>query len=439
MPAAALARSALGAREGEEKAVLLAFCYFFLLLCSYYLLRPVRDAMAANAGLERLPELFTYTFVVMLVITPVFGTLVSRVPKRQLLPVVYAFFATNLILFYVAFSAQPDSPRAAGIFFVWLSVFNMFVVSVFWSFMADVFRGGEARRLFGPIAAGGSAGAIVGPGLTQWLATGMGTGGLLLVATVLLLATVPCIRALGHWSVQRHGELPGTAAESSRPIGGSAFAGVTLVARSPYLLGVALLLTLGATAGTFMYLELQRVVFAAIPETLARTAFFARLDLAVNLLAFVCQGFVTSRLVGRLGIAGGLAAMPLVALASFVWLALTPLLIPLAFSQVLRRAGEFAVAKPSRDMLYTAVDPEAKYKAKNFIDTVVQRGSDSGASWGYASLQQAGTSLSGFAAACAAMMLVLTAIGLILGRAYDRREKAIASTEQGNARVQKPA
>jgi AAA family ATP:ADP antiporter len=423
MPAAALARTLLGARPGEERAVILAFAYFFLLLCSYYLLRPVRDAMAANAGLGRLPELFTYTFLVMLAITPLFGALVARVRKRNLLPVVYGFFAINLFLFYLAFDADPGSQRTAATFFVWLSVFNMFVVSVFWSFMADVFRGEEARRLFGPIAAGGSAGAIVGPGLTQALATGIGTAGLVMVSMFMLLATIPCIRALGHWSVERHGEPPGTAAESVEPIGGGALSGVVLVAGSPYLLGIVLVLTLGATAGTFMYLELQRIASAEYLDTAERTAFFARLDLGVNLFAFLLQGFVVTRIVRRFGVTGGLVAMPLLALASFVWLMLAPFLFPLAVSQVLRRAGEFGVAKPSREVLFTAVDPETKYKAKNFIDTVVQRGADTAASWMHGLLQAKGMLLAGFGALSALTMIVLVVLGVALGRSYSRRER----------------
>jgi AAA family ATP:ADP antiporter len=419
-----MARKLLGARHGEERAVVLAFAYFFLLLCSYYLLRPVRDAMAANAGLGRLPELFTYTFIVMLVITPMFGALVSRVRKRLLLPITYGFFALNMFLFYLAFSADPGSQRTAATFFVWLSVFNMFVVSVFWSFMADVFRGDEARRLFGPIAAGGSAGAIIGPLLTQSLAAGLGTAGLVMLSMLLLLATIPCIRALGHWSVERHGEAPGTAAESVEPIGGGALAGVTLVLRSPYLMGIVAMLGLGAVAGTFMYFELQRLASAAYTDTALRTAFFARLDLGVNLLAFVMQGMVTSRIIKRFALTGGLVTMPLVAFGSFIWLVLAPFLLPLAISQVLRRAGEFGVAKPSREVLFTAVDPESKYKAKNFIDTVVQRGSDTVAGWLHGFLQAKGFLLAGFGALSAVIMVVLAVLGVALGRAYAVRELA---------------
>ncbi len=401
--------------------MLLAFTYFFLLLCSYYLLRPVRDAMAGTAGLTNLPLLFTATFFVMLAITPLFGALASRIRKRLLLPVVYGFFAANMLLFYVAFTVNPASSYTAAAFFVWLSVFNMFVVSVFWSFMADVFRGEEAMRLFGPITAGGGAGAILGPLLTQSLALSFGTAGLVLLAMVMLVGTIPCIRALGHWSVERHGEPPGTGPESSRPIGGSAWSGLVRVARSPYLLGVVCMIAVGTTVGTFMYAEIQQAAQQNFPDAAERTRFFARLDLAVNVLAFVLQGFVAARLIRWVGLSGALVTLPLVALGSFIWLALAPVLLPLAVTQVLRRAGEFGVAKPAREVLFTVVDPESKYKAKNFIDTVVQRGSDTGAIWLHRSLVEQGMALSGIAIACAAAMPVMVAIGLALGRSFRRR------------------
>lgn len=424
MPVAAMARSLLGARPGEERAVLLAFSYFFLLLCSYYLLRPVRDAMGTAAGLGRLPMLFTATFVVMVAITPIFGALVAKVRKRNLLPVVYGFFATNMLGFYFAFRADPDSAATASAFFVWLSVFNMFVVSVFWSFMADVFRGEEAKRLFGPIAAGGSAGAILGPVLTQTLAHGIGTAGLVMLSTSMLLLTIPCIRALGHWSVARHGEPPGTAAESAQPIGGSILAGVTMVARSPYLLGISSLLAFGALVGTFMYMELLDIASTAFADTATRTVFFARLDLGVNILAFLLQGVITMRLIRRFGMAGALVTMPLVALGSFVWLVMAPFLMPLAVTQILRRAGEFGIARPCREALFTAVDAETKYKAKNFIDTVVQRGSDTAAAWTHGLLNASGVLLAGFAALSALSMVVMIGVGAALGRAFTARENA---------------
>lgn len=410
-------------RKGEERAVALAFAYFFLLLCCYYLLRPLRDAMAATAGLGRMPELFTYTFLVMLAITPLFGSLVAKVRKRLLLPVTYLFFASNMLLFVGLFHTDPESRSTAAAFYVWLSVFNMFVVSVFWSFMADIFRGGEAKRLFGPISAGGSAGAICGPLLTQFLADDMGPAGLVLLSTILLLLTIPLIRSLGRWSAHHHGEdglSDGVGGEGS--IGGGALAGVKAVFSSPYLLGIASILVVGAIVGTFMYLELQRMVFAAYPDVNDRTTFFARLDLAGNVLAMIFQGVVVSRIIARLGLTGGLVLMPLIALASFVWLLAVPMLLPLAVSQVLRRSGEFGLSKPSREVLYTAVDAETKYKAKNFIDTVVQRGSDTAGSWLHGLLALRGIALDGFAAASAALMLVLVAVGVGLARAFKVRE-----------------
>ncbi|MCU0975718.1 MAG: MFS transporter [Steroidobacteraceae bacterium] len=425
--AGAALRSLFGAREGEERAVLVAFLYFFLLLSSYYLLRPVRDAMGASAGIGRMPWLFTATFLVMLAITPVFGVLVSRIQKRRLLPVVYAFFALNLIGFSVAFALDPGSAATASAFFVWLSVFNFFVVSVFWSFMADVFRGEEAKRLFGPIAAGGSTGAILGPILTQALVGPIGVAGLVALSTLLLLGTIPCIRVLGRWSVARHGDPPDTAADSANPIGGRALAGIVLLARSPYLLGIASIIVLGSVAGTFMYLELLEFAAARYPDAAGRTGFFARLDLAVNLLSLVLQSLIATRIIRRFGVTGGLVCMPLVALASFAWLVLAPFLMTLAVSQVLRRAGEFGIGKPAREVLFTVVDPEAKYKAKNVIDTVVQRGSDMGASWLHGALNAAGTSLAGFAAAGAALMAALVGVGFALGRGYSRREAAASA------------
>lgn len=401
----------------------MAFAYFFLLLCCYYLLRPLRDAMAATAGLGRLPELFTYTFLVMLAITPLFGTLVARVRKRLLLPITYLFFASNMLLFVGLFHADPGSRTAAAAFYVWLSVFNMFVVSVFWSFMADIFRGGEAKRLFGPISAGGSAGAICGPLITQWLAVEMGPAGLVMLSTAMLVLTIPLIRSLGRWSTHQHGEQE-LAAQSDREgsIGGGALGGVRALFASTYLLGIASILLIGAIVGTFMYLELQRLAFEAYPEVGDRTRFFARLDLAGNVLALIFQGVVVSRIIARLGLVGGLVLMPLIALTSFVWLLAVPMLMPLAISQVLRRSGEFGLSKPSREVLYTAVDAETKYKAKNFIDTVVQRGSDTAGSWLHGLLAVRGVALDGFAAISGVLMLVLVGVGVWLARAFKLRE-----------------
>ena len=423
MPINRLTRSVLQARPGEERAVGLAFLYFFLLLCSYYLLRPLRDAMAIGAGLENLPWLYTATFFAMLTLTPFFGVLVSRVRKQLLLPIINGFFASNLLVFYLLFKFDPESQWVAISFFVWLSVFNMFVVSVFWSFMADVFRDEEAKRLFGPIAAGGGTGAIAGslfmPVLVSWIGVDAAFG----VATLLLLATLPCIYGLSRWAEERHGHFVVPPNDPGGRIGGSAFAGFLLVVRSPYLLGIFAIIGIGSVTSTFMYNELLYHVEAAYPDLSARATFFSRLDFSVNLLAWMFQGFVVARLIRRFDLTGALISMPIIALLSFAWLAATPILMSLAGSQVVRRAGEMGIAKPCREVLFTVVDGETKYKAKNFIDTVLQRGGDMIGVWLHLLLHSAGVALAGFAILCGASMLAATAISHNLGRAFAGRQK----------------
>ncbi len=418
-----LTRSVLRARPGEEKAVGLAFLYFFMLMCSYYLMRPLRDALPANTGLENLALLFTATFTIMLVLTPIFGGLVSRVRKQVLLPVTYLFFASNLLVFYLWFKLDPDSWALAVAFFVWLSVFNMFVVSVFWSFMADVFRDEEAKRLFGPIMAGGGAGAIVGPALTKLLAPWIGVDAVVGLSLLLLLGTLPCIRGLSGWAETRHGHFVLPKHDPRAKIGGGALDGVRLVARSPYLLGISAIIAFGSMAGTFMYFELQHYVAAEFPDIAERTNYYANLDLWVNGLAWIFQAFVVTHLIRFLGLTRALVAMPVIAFASFAWLAASPILILLSASQVLRRAGEFGLGKPCREVLFTVVDPATKYKAKNFIDTTLQRTGDMAGAWGHVGLQALGVTLAGFAAICAVGMLAIAWIAASLGREFHRREK----------------
>jgi ATP:ADP antiporter, AAA family len=415
------APSPIARRPGEQRALAMAFVCFFLLLCSYYLLRPLREAMGAQAGLANLKWLFTATLGSMLVLTPLFGALVARVRKRLLLPVTNAFFVGNLLLFYAAFTADPASVWTARVFFVWLSVFNYFVVSVFWSFMVDVFSSEQARRLFGPIAAGGSAGAIVGPLLAQGLVAPLGVAGLVLLSAGLLAGTIACIRWLGHWS-ESQGAKAAHPGESDRSIGGGALAGLLLTARSPYLLGICAIVALASVAGTLMYFELQRLVTAQYADTITRTEFFARLDLAVSLAAIGLQGFATSRLVARFRMTGALVIMPVAAMVSFAWLAAMPLLTVLAATQVVRRAGEFGIGKPCREMLFSTVDAETKYKSKNFIDTVVQRASDTSGAWLHTLLATQGVTLAGFAGTGAALMAVLFFLSLAMARAYELRE-----------------
>lgn len=418
---ASLMQRVLRARPGEERAVGFAFAYFFMLMCSYYLLRPLRDAMAIEAGLDKLPWLYVGTFAAMLILSPSFGALVARVRKQLLLPVTYAFFASNLAAFYLLLKLMPEARWIAVAFYIWVSTFNMFVVSVFWSFMADVFRDEEAKRLFGPIAAGGGTGAIAGPFLMQYVVPRLGVDAVVGLSMLFLLGTLPCIRALARWAEARHGRFVLPAGDPDARIGGSIAANLSLVVRSPYLLGITATIAIGSIAAAFMYNELLRFVEAGYPDLATRSAYLGRIDLAVNITSWVFQGLVVGWLIRRFELTGALVAVPLAALASFFALAAGPVLLVLAAGQVLRRAGEYGIAKPSREVLFTVVDAETKYKAKNFIDTVMQRGSDLVGVWLFAAIHGAGVGLAGYAWICAAMMVPAIAIAVALGRSFERR------------------
>jgi AAA family ATP:ADP antiporter len=414
-----LVRSLLRAKPGEERAVGIAFAYFFLLMCGYYLLRPLRDAMASGA-VDDLFWFYVGTFTLMLILTPMFGALVSRVRKPLLLPVTYLFFAANLAAFYVLFKVMPGSKSLAAGFFIWLSAYNYFVVSVFWSFMADVFRDEEAKRLFGPIAAGGGTGAIVGPLLMQFLVPRIGVDAVVFLAMLMLLATLPCIRALARWGEARHGRFVLPPGDPEARIGGGMLSGLVLVARSRYLLGIFTIIALGSVAAAFMYSELLRMVGVAYTDLASRAQFFGRLDFAVNIASWLFQGFVVGWLIRRFQLAGALVTIPIVALLSFLALAASPVLMVLAAGQILRRGGEYGIAKPSREVLFTIVDAESKYKAKNFIDTVMQRGVDLVGIGLVTLAHAAGIGLVGYAWIGAILMLPAIAVSRGLGRAFER-------------------
>jgi len=390
-----------------------AFAYFFLLLASYYILRPLRDEMGIAGGLAKLPWVFTATFVAMLAAVPLFGLITKRLPRRRFLPLVYGFFILNLLLFYAAFQVKPWHTVTARVFFVWVSVFNLFVVSVFWSFMVDLFNSSQGKRLFGLIAAGGTAGAITGPLLTALLAAPLGPVNLLPLSALLLAGTVLCIVRLGRWADCESGT---ASVRANEPLGGSMLGGLTLIVRSPYLLAIALFMLLFTTLSTFVYFEQAHIVAQSFADSANRTQFFALLDLSVNTLTVLTQLFITSRLLTRMGVAATLALMPLVSALGFALLALTPALTALAGFQVLRRAGEYAITRPARELLYTVVDRETKYKAKNALDTVVYRGGDALAGWLFTGLKALGAGLAAIAWIAVPLAIVWTGVAYWLGR-----------------------
>lgn len=366
--------------EAQERVgIALAFAYFFCLLCGYYLLRPVREEMGVQGGIANLKWLFTAVFVAMLAITPVFGWLAARLPRQRLLPTVYVFFALNLIVFYV-FWRDPASAHWIGpVFFVWVSVFNLFVVSVFWSFMADLFTLEQSERLYGPIAAGGSLGAITGPLIATSIVQRLGIPTLLLVSCGFLILCIVCIVLLARWArrVPRSSHSSG----DEVPLGGRAWDGVMLVLRSPYLLLFVGYIFLHSIIGTLLYFEQNRAVGAALSSPAERTALFAKIDLIVNIVTVLVQIFALSALVKRIGVAWALALLPLLALLGFAVYLASPTLSILIALMVARRAGEYAIARPAREMLFTVLPRAVKYKAKNFLDTTVFRGADATSGW----------------------------------------------------------
>lgn len=369
-------------QTGEWPRFLLAFAYFFFLLGGYFMLRPLRGTVASNNS-EYLHLLYTATFITMLLIVPVFGWLVSRFRRGRFIPGIYLFFMTNLVYFIVAFDGDNASPWVQRSFYVWLSVFNLFVVSIFWSFMADIFRPGQAQRLFGSIMAGGSLGAIAGPLVTARLVGGMGSQGVMGASLLCLLIATMLAIALSRWVRQEKDSPP------DQVIGGRILEGAVHVFRSKYLLLVCLLMLTHNLVSTFLYNGLAVLVDQNIDGFAPRTEFFSWVDLVVQVLAFTLQFLVTSRLVIALGMPRTAILPPVLLAGGFVILGSSLGLILFAAVQVAQRSLNYGVLGPIKEMLFTVVDRETKYKSKNFIDTVVYRGSDVTASWlfkGYMSL-----------------------------------------------------
>jgi AAA family ATP:ADP antiporter len=405
-------------RSGETPALLWSFTYFFCLLSGYYILRPVRDEMGIQGGVQNLPWLFTATFISMLAAVPLFGWLSARFPRRIVLPVVYWFFIVNLVVFFVAFQITELRPLVARAFFVWVSVFNLFVVSVFWSFMVDLFSDEQGKRLFGFIAAGGTCGAIAGPALTTVLAPALGPVNLLWISAGLLAAAVICIHRLIAWAGGHH-EIAPTAGAQGASLGGSVWAGLHHVVRSPYLLGICFYLLCYTSLSTLLYLEMARLVSIEFTSSRERTQLFAALDLTVNALTLAIQVFVTGRLLPRIGVTATLALLPALAVLGFIVLGMAPVLLLLAALGILRRAGEFALSKPAREILFTVIAREEKYKAKNVIDTAVYRGGDMLSSWLVAALRGLGLGLPALSFAAVPLAIAWLATSIWLGRRYE--------------------
>jgi len=422
----------VGLKPGEFYPVAWSFIYFFSLLSAYYMLRSVRDAMAIMGGTQNIPWLFTGTFVVMILATPVFGWIASRYPRKKFLPWVYYFFIFNILIFFSLFTYvlrnDLETVWIARAFFVWLSVFNLFVVSVFWSFMADIYSKEQGRRLFGVISAGGSAGALLGPLMTSVLVVPLGFQNLLPLSAGLLMFSVYCVAQLRRWAERGTSEGREVVVDTSKPIGGGALAGVRLVLTSPYLAAIALGGVFASFMGTATYIYMAQLVSENFATTDEQTQVFAMLDALTNALSLIGQLIIVKQVVQRFGVGVSLAVLPLVSVIGFALLAVNPVFIVIAALQVIRRSLTFGLGKPTSDMLYSVVSPEEKYKAKNFTETALYRGGDLVGAW--AVRMMAGLGLSGISLVCVPIAAIWTATALWLGRDYKRRDKAISAEQE---------
>ena len=397
-------------RPEEVRALLWSFAYFFCLLAAYYILRPLRDEMGVAGGVRNLQWLFTATFVTMLAAVPLYGALVARLPRRRFIPIVYHFFVINLAIFWVLLALGVERQTVARVFFVWISVFVLFAVSVFWSFMADLYNAEQSKRLYGFIAAGGSAGALAGPGLTIVLAPMIGATHLLILAAVFLEVAVFCAMRLEVKEVHKQ-----------ERIGGGAIDGLLLVVRSPYIAGIFLWVGLLSIIATFLYFEQAAIVAAASDDPAVRTRIFATVDLAVGILTLLVQFVATGKLIQRFGVGPALALLPLVFAGGFAVLAATPTLMVVIAFQALQRTANFAISNPARESLFTVVARDEKYKAKNVIDIVAVRGADAVGGWLVTGLRMLGMEARAVAISAIALAAGVFALSLALGRAQTRR------------------
>lgn len=417
-----------GAEMDESPAVAAGLLLFFLVFTGYFMLRPVRETMGVAGGIDNLQWLFTGTFVATLAALPLFGWLASKVARRRIVAWTYGFFTTNLLAFAVCLAVMPDDLAVARTFYIWLSVFNMLTISLAWSTLADVFASGQARRLFALMAGGASLGGLVGPVLGTVLVAPLGHSGLVVLSAAMLVGAIGAAAYMHRWRDRQDvGDAPESTiiGDRARPLGGNPFAGATAVFRSPYLLGIALFVLLLATATTFLYFEQARLVAENFPDRTRQTQVFGLIDTIVQTLAILTQLFLTGRIAQRLGVGVLLVGVPLVVAGGFLWLALAPVFAVFVVVMIVRRAGEYAFVRPGREMLYTVVSPEQKYKAKNFIDTVVYRGGDAISGWAKRGLDLIGEQPALAMVIGAVLAVVWALTGGWLGRRHRHQEAAL--------------
>ena len=420
-----LVRAATRIEQNELQATILSFAFVFVLMTAYFILRPVRDSLSSDWTDAQLSALWTSTFFISILAVSIYGAVISRIRFRVIVPSVYAFFAASFVVFYIAGRTLGDSDLVNRAYYVWLSVFSLYHLSVFWTFMSGLYNKEQAKRLFAIIAMGASAGAIVGPSIPTFFADKIGNLNLLLIAAVLLMLPIAFIfrlerlriSDLGNEDVQA--DLSGDRQLSSNP-----FSGFTTFIRNPYLLAIGLFIVLYVVMNTFIYFELRKMLGDFDREV--RTQIWGAIDLAVNSIAFVIALFATGRMATRFGMPTTLALIPALMVGGWAIVALSPVLAVLAGLQIARRAGNYAITRPGREMLFTAVDTDTRFKAKPVIDIVVYRGGDMMTAWFYTLLTTTfALGTAGIAAVAAVVAAIWAGAGVFLGRKYDHHDTPV--------------
>jgi AAA family ATP:ADP antiporter len=406
--------------EGHEiKAVLGSFLFVVLLMSAYYILRPVRDAMASDWSDAEVSWLWTLNFFISTAAVALYGALVARFPLRLLVPSTYGIFALTFLFFYTVALSINDRTLIDKAFYVWVSVFSLFHISVFWSFMSELFNKEQAGRLFGIIAAGASVGGLIGPSIPSFFSAYLGTDNLLLLASAMLILPIPLIFYLQALKISDLGNEALAVKNAPARIGGNPFAGFTLFISNPYLLAIGLFILLYTGISSFVYFELKNLL--AELSRAERTVIWAQMDLAVNVLSITVGLFATGRLVGKFGMPVTIALIPVMICAGLIIVAISPLVGAVIALQVIRRAGNYAVTRPAREMLFTRVDRETRFKAKPVIDIVAYRGGDMLMAWAFTGLTQGlGLGLAAVAAVGAAIAALWAMVGIYLGRWFEQ-------------------
>jgi len=418
-PLARIVKAATKVEPNEFKATLVSFAFVFCLMAAYYIMRPVRDALSSDWTDEQLSWLWTSTFFFSAIAVSIYGGVISRIRFKIMVPSVYAFFASTFIGFYVVGNTIGENDLVNRAFYVWLSVFSLFHLSVFWSFMSGIYNKEQAKRTFSVIAVGATLGAIVGPSIPTFFADDIGALNLLLIGALLLLAPIPLIGVLERLRTEELGNADAQErVAGKKPLSANPFSGFASFATNPYLLAIGLFILLYVSMNTFIYFELRDALGEF--ERDVRTQYWGGIDLAVNLLAGVTALFATGRLATRAGMSVTLALIPLLMVVGWLVVAMSPVLIVLVGLQVTRRAGNYAITRPGREMLFTIVDADARFKAKPVIDTVVYRGGDVLTAWAYTGITATlGIGLAGVAVLSAVICAAWAVVALFLGRSYD--------------------